>query len=283
MQEMMNLMILNVGHAEHEGDWNWKDVNSPFARIYLVTEGSAQLEISSVRYDLLPGHMYMIPSNCTHNDICSSHFAHYYLHVYESPLSATRIFEDWDIPVEVKAERVDYDLFATLCSNLPSRTLPQSNPLSYDNSSNLLRSIENSRNFSLYERMETSGIVLQLVSRFFKDAKPKRTGSDDRVRSALHYIRKNLGADVDISRLAELSCLSKDHFIKVFKSEMGETPMKYIIRCRIDQARLMLAAGDTPVKSIAYQLGFNDFSYFSRVFRNVTGQTPVQYRMNNKK
>ena len=225
----------------------------------------------------------MIPSNCTHTDICSSHFAHYYLHVYESPMSVTRIFEDWDMPVEVEATQMDGELFATLCSHLPFRTLPQSNPVSYDNSSNLIRSIENSKNFSLYQRMETTGIVLQLVSRFFRDAKPKRTGADDRVKSALHYIRKNLGTEIDVGQLAELSCLSKDHFIKVFKSEMGETPMKYIIRSRIDQARLLLAAGDASVKSIAYQLGFNDLSYFSRVFRNVVGQTPMQYRMNSKK
>ena len=40
--ESFNLQMLNVGLAHHNGDWNWKDVNSPFTRIFYVTEGDGQ-------------------------------------------------------------------------------------------------------------------------------------------------------------------------------------------------------------------------------------------------
>ena len=43
--EQMHPLVLNVGLAVHNADWNWKNVNSPFTRLYYVTEGSAQIEL----------------------------------------------------------------------------------------------------------------------------------------------------------------------------------------------------------------------------------------------
>ena len=47
--EQMHPLVLNVGLAVHNADWNWKNVNSPFTRLYYVTEGRAQLH-KSVAY-----------------------------------------------------------------------------------------------------------------------------------------------------------------------------------------------------------------------------------------
>ena len=53
----LNLMVLNVGLAYHNADWNWDLVNSPFARIYYVTEGQAQLLLPNLTLQLRPNHM----------------------------------------------------------------------------------------------------------------------------------------------------------------------------------------------------------------------------------
>ena len=45
--ESLNLLVLNVGFAHHDGDWNWQGVQSPFTRIYYVTEGSARLHLEN--------------------------------------------------------------------------------------------------------------------------------------------------------------------------------------------------------------------------------------------
>lgn len=47
-------ITLNVGFARHQADWNWKDVRNPFARLYLVTEGTAQLFINGQPIKLTP-------------------------------------------------------------------------------------------------------------------------------------------------------------------------------------------------------------------------------------
>ena len=63
---------------------------------------------------------------------------------------------------------------------------------------------------------------------------------------------------------------------------MGVTPVNFIIRRKIEKAQLLLIAGELPVKEIAYLVGFEDFSYFSRVFKKTTGLTPNEYRKGSK-
>lgn len=69
-----------------------------------------------------------------------------------------------------------------------------------------------------------------LISRFLKDAQPKDSSSDNRIINVVNFIRKNIDKNIDIDTLAGLSCLSKDHFIRLFKSEMKTTPLQYIVK-----------------------------------------------------
>ena len=89
--EQMHPLVLNVGLAIHNADWNWKNVNSPFTRLYYITEGTAQIELPDGIHTLYPHHMYFIPSFTVHTNICDSHFEHYYLHIYEDHYSE----DDW--------------------------------------------------------------------------------------------------------------------------------------------------------------------------------------------
>lgn len=279
----LDLLVLNVGYATHNGDWNWEDVRSPFSRLYLVTEGHARLKIDSRLYDLTPGHLYLIPSFVRHTDICDSLFEHFYIHIYEDSNSDFRLFEDWEFQVEKDAEELDILLFKRLCELNPSMHLPQSDPVSYDNNSTLLENIQRNKSRMFCNKVESRGIVYQLVSRFLKDAGPKVEVNDDRVQKVLSFIRKNLDRKIELSELAEMSCLSKDHFIRIFKKETGESPTDYIISRKLERAMLLLATEDSPIKSIAFNLGFEDHSYFNRLFKSRIGMTPQQYREKKKR
>ena len=99
----------------------------------------------------------------------------------------------------------------------------------------------------------------------------------------LSHIRKNIYKTVDIDSLAAISCLSKDHFIRLFKKEVGTTPLQYINQKKIEKAQLILITEDIPVKNIAYLLAYEDHSYFNRLFKKITDVTPQQYRELYKK
>ena len=281
--DKLRLLTLNVGLANHCGDWNWKNVRSPFARLYYVTEGTAQVKMSSCVYTLKPNHLYFIPAYTTHSYICDSKFSHYYIHIYEDQQSETSVFDKWDFPVEVSANDTDLGLVKRLCEINPFLKLPQSNPDAYDNHQTLISNLELNRRRPFCDKVESRGILFILMSRFLKDATPKTDVRDDRIQMSLTYIRKNIGSRLNIEQLADKACMSKDHYIRVFKHETGETPNAYITKRKMEKAELTLLTTDLPVKSIADLLGYDDYSYFNRIFRKNSGMTPLQYRASHFK
>ena len=276
--DKLHLLTLNVGLANHHGDWNWKDVRSPFARLYYVTEGTAQIEMPSGVYTPTPHHLYFIPAYTKHSYICDSTFSHYYIHIYEDLQSEMSILEQWDYPMEVNACNTDLELVKRLCFINPFLKLPQSNPDAYDNHQTLVSNLQLNQRRPFCDKVESRGILFVLMSRFLKYATPKAEVRDDRIQMSLNYIRKNIGSRLDIDLLADKACMSKDHYIRVFKRETGETPNVYITKRKLEKAELSLVTTALPIKSIADSLGYDDYSYFNRIFKKNAGVTPLQYR-----
>lgn len=277
-KENTDLILLNIGYAVHRADWNYKNVNSPFARIYLVKEGVAKLHLQDRIQLLTPGHLYLIPPFTLHSYECDDFYTLYYIHIYENPLSNQRILEDYIFPVEVDASRLDSELVEQLATINPGRNLKEYDPSNYDNSSTLMQNILLHTKNPTYSMMETQGILLQLLSRFMKEATHKYEITDNRIRKTIRYIRQNIDKNITIDELTEICCLSKDHFIRLFKEEMHITPVQYINLKKIEKAQLLIITDNRPVKDIAYTLSFENVSYFNRLFKRFTGQTPVMYK-----
>lgn len=276
--EQMHPLVLNVGLAVHNADWNWKNVNSPFTRLYYVTEGSAQIELPDGIYTLSPKHMYFIPAFTIHTNICKSNFVHYDLHIYEDHYSDNDWLDHWKFPVEIEATDLDLALFKRLCEINPHMTLQKSDPTTYDNNPTLMQNLIKNRQRAFCDKVESRGIVFQLLSRFFKQGQSKIEMEDNRIAKTVLYIRKHLNEAIELEKLAEISCLSKDHFIRLFKKELGTTPLQYINQKKIEKAQLLLITEELAVKEIAFQLAFDDYSYFNRLFKKTTGVTPQEYR-----
>jgi AraC-like DNA-binding protein len=271
-------IILNVGFAAHQAEWKWNHVNSPFIRIYLVTEGAARLRIQGEVLDMRPGYLYLIPAFTTHDYACDSSFSHYYLHLYEEAPANSIVLEQWNLPYEVTAESTDQFLFQRLCAINAELSLTPSEQEEYIHPTDLSQTIRKNNQRPACIRMETEGIVLQILSHFLQHTSRPKQNIDKRIESAVLYIRKHIAEPIELGELAESSRLSKTHFIRLFKQEVGSTPVQYINRKKIEQAQLLLLTGRMPVKSIAYSLSIDDDSYFSRMFKKTTGVTPQEYR-----
>ena len=276
--DQLHLLILNVGLAIHNADWNWRNVNSPFTRLYYVTEGAARILLPTGIQELKPDHLYLVPSFTTHSYLCDTHFVHYYLHIYEDHQSESSILEDFSFPTEIPAGDLELPLIKRLCGINPTMQLPQSDPTSYDNNPTLIKNIIKNKQRTFCDKVESRGIVYQLMARFLKDAQPKTEINDDRIQKVLSYIRKNIYKTIDIDSLAAISCLSKDHFIRLFKKEINNTPLQYINQKKIEKAQLILITDSMPVKNISAECGFTDAGYFSRVYAKSRGITPTEAR-----
>lgn len=274
----LRLFTLHVGFCQHDGDWNWKNVRSPFARIYYVFEGTAQVLMPDGIKTLRPGYLYFIPPYTMHSDICTSIFSHYYVHVYEDPNSKFSIFEELSLPFEVEAHPLDLQLMRRMMDMNPQMRVPQSDPESYDDHQSLLSNLQLNVTRPLGDKMESRGTLYILMSRFMQFAQRKNDINDDRIRKSLSYIRRHIGDEIDVATMAEMAFMSKDHFIRVFRLQTGSTPMAYIIRKKMESAELQLITTDISVKQISTHLGYNDQSYFIKLFKKHTNLTPQQYR-----
>lgn len=275
--EQSHFILLNIGHSVHQGDWNWQGISSPFTRIYYVDGGRAKIHFQNRTQELNKGFLYLIPPFVMHSYECSSYFSHYYIHLYENELKRENLSDEFDYPTEVRVNLLDLELVKRLLAINPDRGLRQFDPKTYDNRTTLMRNIAEELHESACEQMETKGFLLQLYSRFLQFAVPKKTLQDERIERAVHYICKHIDENLSVTSLAEQSNISNDHFIRLFKKELGLTPMRYINQRKIERAQLMLVVENFPIKDIAYKLSFENISYFNRVFKQYSGLTPMEY------
>lgn len=271
--------MLNVGHAIHDADWNFKDITSPFTRIYYVTEGTATVTMGDKLHTLSPGNMYIIPAFTRHSDACDCRFCHYYVHIYEEVSASESLIDKYDFPFEIPGLPLDLTLFRALCDHNSTMALKAPDPRIYDNKTSLIDCVRLNRERPLWDRLESMGIICQLLGRFVKEATPKYDTNDSRIRDAIRLIDSG-GETPTVSGLAETVHMTPDHFIRLFKKEVGCTPTRFVIERKMMQAMLMLASEPMMIKEVAYTLGYDNLSYFTRLFRRHTGLTPRAYREN---
>ena len=111
-------------------------------------------------------------------------------------------------------------------------------------------------------------------------AQPRRTGALTR-RQLDHIvaaIEADLAEDWSLDKLAALLQLSPFHFARAFKAACGETPHRFVLRLRLEQARRQVLATAQPLIDIAVDAGFVSLSHFGQAFRRQWGVSPSQLR-----
>ncbi|MBD2772596.1 AraC family transcriptional regulator [Iningainema tapete] len=109
---------------------------------------------------------------------------------------------------------------------------------------------------------------------------PAQSGIIDtlKLKQIKDYIEENLAEELAIANLAALVPMSEFHFARTFKTLTGEPPHQYILKRRIERAKVLLQVTRFSTAEIAYQVGFSNPSHFTAQFRKLLGVTPKQFR-----
>ena len=105
----------------------------------------------------------------------------------------------------------------------------------------------------------------------------------DVIYKSLEYIRRNYMTKITLDEVSSYVYLSPTYFSKIFKEEMDMNFNTYLNNIRIEMSKKLLADPSIPMVDVSNIVGFEDQSYFSKVFKKVTGQSPKKYRDNRGK
>ena len=94
----------------------------------------------------------------------------------------------------------------------------------------------------------------------------------------MKYIRENMDKKITLEDISRLTFFSSVYCDTVFKRETGRSIIDHLIDIRVDEAKKLLLEGTMSLKEISENVGFNDYNYFSRVFKARNGYPPSTYR-----
>lgn len=103
-------------------------------------------------------------------------------------------------------------------------------------------------------------------------------GIEDAIDRSIAYMRENVHNLLSLKQLAEQALISPSHYSALFKKKTGYPPLAYFNHIKIQKACQYLEFTNNNIKEISYKLGISDPYYFSRLFSNIMGQSPLEFR-----
>ena len=101
-----------------------------------------------------------------------------------------------------------------------------------------------------------------------------------RLENVFEYIQSNFSKDIPLSKVAQIAGMTEVSFSRFIKKRTGKTYIESLNEVRLGHASRMLIETTHAIAEIAYKNGFNNLSYFNRVFKNKNGMTPKEFREN---
>lgn len=137
----------------------------------------------------------------------------------------------------------------------------------------------------LYAETAAAWLAVHLLSRY-----GSRTNSDDRrscgiltdarLARVIEYMSCHFGEPLTLEQLAAEACISKFHFVRLFRERVGQSPHRYLAELRLDAAQRMLVSSELAIAEIAAECGYSTATHFSTAFARRFGMSPTSFRLN---
>jgi AraC-like DNA-binding protein len=135
-----------------------------------------------------------------------------------------------------------------------------------------------------HQQVSSANIILMLskILSVVRNQEFAGKSIERKIRKACLYFRENLNTSVNIERLSADMNVGYSYFRQMFRKYTGISPSQYHLSLRIQKARDLLVSTDLSFKEIANDLGFESYFYFSRIFKDKMGKSPMEFRKNHR-
>lgn len=137
--------------------------------------------------------------------------------------------------------------------------------------------------------LELKSLLFKFFSLLYKNNLIKKHQSKNnitfnttnKIKLVLNYINDNYSEDISINTLAELCDYSEYHFMRFFKKHIGLTCIQYINNLRLEKSSILLTSTNNTIMDISLEVGFDNLSYFNKLFKRKYNLTPKEFRTIN--
>jgi AraC family transcriptional regulator, arabinose operon regulatory protein len=244
------LVLYETGYLPRNDWWDFRNVLSPFWRLYYNARKGHKVVFQEREVELTPEHLVLIPDgqlfDCQgHNPVSTLWFA---FNV------ARRLMPQQQIPILLPPTRTERLLMHDLKRLFTGEMQDQYRDRVFHGSMALLH------------------VVLNRPEIQWQGNTPKA------VVQTVRYIEEHYAAPLSVPRLARMACLCTEALARSFKKYQGDTIGRFIMKVRVRETAHLLTHTDATIDEIAERTGFPNRAYLSRVFKKTTGESPAEFR-----
>ncbi|CAG7617054.1 helix-turn-helix domain-containing protein [Paenibacillus allorhizosphaerae] len=235
-------------------------------QLSLVLNGTGRLEANNRVWTIQPGHFIYLDMNKGYKLCSASDHSLELLWIHFDGIPAPHYFELVEAS-EIAVFEVSIDRLQKIRQSLQEML----NLLNYRPPSMEVRS-------SLLITQTLSEIVLDKMEGAGTWGMERSASVCDEIFVSLRYMEERYNQPLRLDEVAEIAGMSTFHFARLFKKSTGFTVMEYLIKFRVTQAKKLLSTTQLPISEIAESTGFQDQSYFAKLYKRYEKITPKRYR-----
>lgn len=254
-------------HKEYSHDVEFNLISHRHRELELIAmiDGTADFYIDSIQYKLKKGDVLIIPPYCIHRSRLYPQ-SYYDCICFDTSLlwdkSLINGLENGTMVVkECLSARQSYSSKVYDCIRNAIKSCEQNEPgWEMDTIGNLSIIFGQLKKHSFFTRQRTANSEHQFEKLVFE------------------YITQHFSEPITSRTASKELYLNNSYFCRLFKKYFGTCFAEYLMEYRVEKAKVLLKNNKQSISDIAIKTGFNSFSYFSKVFKNIVGITPSEYR-----
>jgi len=277
----LDLKVLTIQRTVAGSWWDYKNVISPFSRLWLILDGQGVVRHHGREFKLQPGQIHLVPPFTAHDCSCTRRLDHFHLHFVSRLPTGVDLLSLLDFEFQTKAPAGFLKHFRKLENIYPDSKLPCFDPARDEYRRMPSQAERAAQRIAPVDWLEANARLFLLLNPFLKSAREHEGVHARATRlflSVQEFIHSHMHEPILLTNLAATARLNPTYFSDRFKKLVGVRPLEYLMLRRIERAQYLLLTSRASVKEIAHAVGISDPAYFSRVFRRLCRVAPSKYR-----